>query len=101
MGDYEIGRNTKLPVLYMAQPYRNPDGTVAGVVMLGLSLDWWGRQLAGIDLPPGGTAVIMHCTGIILARTPDLARYVGQPIPASNRFSTLGERHSRRRRARP
>ena len=94
VGEYAISRATNRPVIHMARPFKHRDGTVAGVVMVALDLDWLGRQFRRIDLPPGALVSVMDRNGTILARVPGDARFVGQAIPAKNRFildgSTVG-----------
>ena len=60
------------------------------MVEVGLDVHWLGRQLARLALPPGAVATIADRNGIILARTPDGAPGVGQPIPAGDRYSLEG-----------
>jgi hypothetical protein len=90
IGDYAIGRVTGLPTIHMAKPYRNPDGTVAGVVVLGLDLGWLGKQLEKIKLPPGAVVSVMDRNGTVLARVPGGMQFAGQRIPAQNRFILQG-----------
>ena len=65
----------------MAKPFTNGDGAVAGVVVLGLSLEWLGQQLERLALPPGTAAAITDRNGTILARYPDGERLVGTAMP--------------------
>ncbi len=82
IGEYAIGRLSHDPGIHMAMPFRNKDGIVAGVVYLGLSLEWLAEQLKSLPLPPGSAVSISDRNGTILARYPDGARYVGQPLPS-------------------
>jgi signal transduction histidine kinase/ActR/RegA family two-component response regulator len=59
--------------------------------VVALDLDWLGRQLHRLPLPPGATALISDRNGIMLARYPDGARFVGQPMPAQNHFLLEGD----------
>jgi signal transduction histidine kinase/FixJ family two-component response regulator len=90
IGEYVVGRGSGKPSIGIAKPYRNRDGTIAGVVEVSLDLRWLGEQLAGLALPPGGSARVADHNGIILARHTDNARYIGQPILAENRFTLEG-----------
>ncbi len=87
---YSIGRRSGRPSLHLARPFRNRDGVVAGVVAVALDIGWLGQQLARLPLPAEAVASIADRNGVILARTPDGARYVGQSIPTADRFSLHG-----------
>jgi signal transduction histidine kinase/ActR/RegA family two-component response regulator len=66
----------------MAMPFRNQDGIVAGVVYVGMRLDWLGEQLKLLPLPRDAAVSIADRNGIVLARYPDGARYVGISLSA-------------------
>jgi PAS domain S-box-containing protein len=87
VGDYAVSRWSKQPTIHMAKPFRTRDGTVAGVVAVGLSIDWLGQQLSRLALPPGAVASVIDRNGTVLARYPDGARFVGQPLRAEFRFT--------------
>ncbi len=91
IGDYAIGRSSGRPSIHMAEPYRDHEGKVAGVVELGLDVEWLGQQLARLPLPPEAAASVADRNGTILARFPDGARFVGRPIPAADRYSLEGD----------
>ena len=90
IGDYTVGRLSKQPTIHIAKPFRNRDGTIAGVVALGLDLAWLEQQLKRISLPSGAVVSVMDRNGTILARVPGGARFNGQPIPFKNRFILEG-----------
>ena len=90
IGDYTVGRFSKQPTIHMAKPFKNGDGAVAGVIEVALSLDWLGKQLERLALPPEAVASIKDRNGTVLARYPDGARFVGHPMVAENRFSLEG-----------
>ena len=90
-GGYTIGRRSGRPTLPMAKPFRNHDGAVAGVAVVAIDIGWLGQQLARLPVPPEAIASIADRNGVILARTPEAARYVGRPIPATDRFTLEGD----------
>ena len=90
IGTYSIGRRSGLPAIYLAKAVTNRDGVVVGVVVVALSLDWLGQQLANLPLPPGSVASISDRNGIILSRAPPAAGYVGQQIIDRTRFTLEG-----------
>ncbi len=91
IGEYTVGRVSGQPSIHFAKPLRNRDGIVVGVVELGLSLDWLRQQLEHLALPPDVAVSVRDRNGTILARFPDGARYVGQPMPDAMRFSLAGD----------
>ncbi len=91
IGEYAIGRISGQPTIHMAKPFKARDGTVTGVAYLGLSLDWLRQQLEHLGLPPDVAVSVRDRNGTMLARFPDGARYVGQPMPEAMRFSLEGD----------
>ncbi len=85
VGEYMVGRVLHTPAFVIAQPLRNGEGTITGVLEISLTLVWFGQQLDQIPLPDGAVALIADRDGTVLARRPDGARYVGKPIPGDNR----------------
>jgi signal transduction histidine kinase/ActR/RegA family two-component response regulator len=88
---YTVGLVSRRPAIHMAKPFRNAAGTVAGVAVVALDLEWLGKQLHRLPLPPGATALISDRNGVMLARYPEAARFVGQPMPAKNHFLLEGD----------
>jgi signal transduction histidine kinase/ActR/RegA family two-component response regulator len=89
---YAVGLMSGRPAIHMAKPFQDAAGKVAGVVVVALDLDWLGQQLHRLPLPPGATALISDRNGIMLARYPEGARFVGQPMPAQNHFLLEGDK---------
>ncbi|WP_162530452.1 PAS domain-containing protein [Rhodovastum atsumiense] len=90
LADYTMGRLSHAPTIHMAKPFRHKDGTPAGVVQLGLSIEWLNRQLGRLSLPPGATVAIMDRNGTILAKTPGGRQQVGHRMPEEDRFMLEG-----------
>jgi PAS domain S-box-containing protein len=90
IGEYAIGRITGKPVLPIAKRFHDSVGNVAGVVEIGLSLDWLGHQLDRVSLPKGAFARIADRNGIVLAHQTKNERFTGKPIPEDVRFSLEG-----------
>lgn len=80
VGEYAIGRNTGQRSLHLAAPLRLDNGQVGGVVVVALSLDWLIEDLRSIPLPPNSAAAVIDRDGIILARSMEPERYVGQRL---------------------
>jgi len=90
VGDYAVSRWAIQPTIHMAKPFRTREGTLAGVVAVGLSIDWLGQQLDRLVLPAGAVASIKDRNGTVLAYHPDGRRFVGHPMVAENRFTLEG-----------
>ena len=81
MGDYALGRASGRPTIHFARPFRNQDGVIAGVVEVGLSLQWLNDELARFAMPPGSIVTISDRNGIVLARSPGGMSFVGKAMP--------------------
>ena len=89
---YTVGLISGRPAIHMAKPFRDDKGKIAGVVLVALDLGWLDKQLHRLPLPEGATALISDRNGIMLARYPESARFVGQPMPAQNHFLLEGDK---------
>ena len=92
IGEYTVGRVTGLKQIPMAKPFRNRDGSIAGVLEIGLNLAWLGQQIEQLGLPPEVSVAIMDRNGTTLARRPDGDRFVGTPLSAENRIVLAGDK---------
>jgi PAS domain S-box-containing protein len=92
IGEYAVGRISKKAGIHLARPFKNRDGVVAGVIHVTLDLDWLQSQLKLLALPAGAVASVVDRNGTVLARYPDGKGFVGQPIPAANRFTLDGDK---------
>lgn len=81
IGGYAIGRSTGQRSLHFAAPLRDEAGQPAAVVLLSLSVDWLVAELQAMPLPAGSSATIADRDGIVLARSLEPERYVGQRLP--------------------
>ena len=89
---FAVSLSNGRPVLHMAKPFKNADGTIAGVAIVALDLGWLSQQLDQISLPKQAIAIIVDRDGTILARRPNLPGIVGKKIPDANRFALAGSR---------
>jgi C4-dicarboxylate-specific signal transduction histidine kinase len=80
IGEYVIGRITKLPSLGLAYPVKNDDGTFRGVVIAPLKLAWLAQRFAEISIPVTGEMVLLDSYGNILVRDPDAVEWQGRNI---------------------
>jgi PAS domain S-box-containing protein len=82
VGVYSVGRRSGQPSLHLSQPLLDEAGEVRGLVVVALSIEWLVRDLQALDLPPGSSATIAGRDGVILARSREPERFVGQMLPA-------------------
>jgi signal transduction histidine kinase len=82
VGEFAIGRGTGSKVLQFAVPFYDDNGHVGGVAIAALSLDWLADYIAKKGVPEGGAIAISDRNGVVLARYPDNARFVGKKSPA-------------------
>jgi serine phosphatase RsbU (regulator of sigma subunit) len=81
IGDYQIGRVTKLPAINYAYPLARPSGAVEGVVFAAQSLHWLTAVLSNVAFPPGAVLVVTDRNGTVLARMPDTGDWIGKTLP--------------------
>lgn len=78
VGEYQIGRITGKPSLNVAYPVSAGDGPPSGVLFGAISLSWLDSLAAESRLQPGTTLLFVDRAGLILARHPDAAKFVGK-----------------------
>ncbi len=81
LGDYAVGRGTGAPSLHAALPFRDAAGAVAGVLVVGLSVEWLNAALSRLPLPGNATLLVVDRAGVVVARSPDPAGFVGRALP--------------------
>lgn len=81
-GEYIIGRTIAEPIFPFASPVLDDNGTVAGVITLGIKLNFYGQLFDRADFPPGSFFAIADHQGIRLFRHPrnDDAGPLGAPV---------------------
>jgi len=81
LGDYQIGRITRLPVVVAAMPVLDRSGGEVRVVFAALDLSTLVRIAAAARLPEGWTVVLLDGNGTVLVRHPDHEKWVGRRLP--------------------
>lgn len=82
VGEFAIGRHTGRSVLQFALPFYDDGDRMGGVVIAALGLDWLADYIAKKGVPEGAALAISDRNGIVLARYPDNALFVGKKSPA-------------------
>ncbi len=80
IGSYTISRLSESAVLPVAMRLRR-DGTVIGVLVTGVRLEWLDQRLKERGVLKGSAVTIADRDGVILARDPFPERFVGTRIP--------------------
>ena len=81
VGGYAVSPLTHAPVLPMARPITEADGTVLGVLVLSLDLDQLGRDLSA-KLPPDAALTLADRTGTVLLHVGGAGVGPGSLLPA-------------------
>jgi C4-dicarboxylate-specific signal transduction histidine kinase len=68
---------TKRPTIVLAYPVRGQDGTIVGVLGLGLDLTRLQTVFGSIPLPPGSVITLSDSASRVLARSREAERYIG------------------------
>ena len=82
VGGYVIGRITRKPVAAFGYPVLDATGQVQVIVFVGLDLAWLNRFVAQTQLPAGSVLTVIDGNGIVLARTLEPEKWVGQAAAA-------------------
>lgn len=77
IGDYQIGRITKLPTINFGYPVVDANNEVRAVMSAAVDLDWLNAQVAKASLPSDTTLTVFDRHGTVLARVPDPEVWVG------------------------
>ncbi len=80
VGEFQIGRITRAPVLVQAQPVPDALGEVKGVVFAALKLARLGELARAAGLPDGVTVTAFDARHTILARYPDSPALIGERV---------------------
>jgi signal transduction histidine kinase/ActR/RegA family two-component response regulator len=80
VGRFTVAAANHAPVLPMARPVIAPDGTLLGVLVVSLDLDWLARDLAA-KLPPGAAVTVADGNDTVLLHVPDNALLAGAALP--------------------
>lgn len=82
IGSFAVGRVSGDPLLPLAAPFHDREGQIAGIVVVGLRLDWLTREIGQKALPHDGVLFVADSTGTILTKSVNPERWIGQKINA-------------------
>lgn len=89
VGDYQVGRITKIPAINFGYPVVDRGGNIQTVVYAALNLSWLNQLVAGVDLPAGSTLTVVDSRGTILARDPEPEKWVGKSMSGSPQIKAM------------
>lgn len=81
VGEYQIGRASKLPGINLAYPVTNADGSLRAVLFVGLNLDAFIEPLRQSSGEMTRVMTLFDRNGIVLAQHPQFRADVGQKSP--------------------
>jgi C4-dicarboxylate-specific signal transduction histidine kinase len=80
VGEMMSGPITGKPTIALAYPVRSDNGSLAGVLVLGLNLGQLQSLFSAIPLPEGSVVTLTDEKGRVLARSRDAGQYIGKAI---------------------
>lgn len=92
IGNYQIGRVTKQPVLPFAYPAIDRAGKVQAVVYAIVHIDWIKRMVSRARLPREATFTLFDINRVILGQHPGRDEWVGKPVTDPVLIEALKER---------
>jgi signal transduction histidine kinase/CheY-like chemotaxis protein len=81
VGDYQIGRVSKVPDIVVAHPILSPSGDIERILSAAIDLKQLTQLLAATEPPAGATVTVFDRNLVILARYPDSVQWVGHQVP--------------------
>jgi signal transduction histidine kinase/DNA-binding response OmpR family regulator/HAMP domain-containing protein len=80
IGEYLVGRLTRMPSLGLGQPLEDVEGRVKGVIYATIDLAWLQELTAKLPLPHGSVVEVVDGNGTVLMRQPDPEhQWMGRP----------------------
>jgi response regulator RpfG family c-di-GMP phosphodiesterase/HAMP domain-containing protein len=89
VGEYQIGRITGRPSVNFGYPLLDRRGLVHSVLVAALDLGWMNKLAEAVALPAGSTLTVLDSQGIVLARSPDAALWVGKVVGDSSLYQAV------------
>lgn len=80
VGEYQVGRITKISSINFGLPIKDEAGEIKYVIFAALDLKWIRSLLDRIDLPPDAILTVIDEKGIILARNQEPEKWIGKRL---------------------
>lgn len=81
VSEYEIGRISGRRNIFVSYPVRKKNGSVHGVVLAAVDLEWMNRLGTAEVLPEGSTFAVIDRNGTVLVHYPEPQKWIGFPLP--------------------
>jgi signal transduction histidine kinase/HAMP domain-containing protein len=81
VGDYQVGTITGKATINIALPLLDEVDQIRAIVVAALDVGWLNRRLAEASPPEGTTLTMIDQHGTIVARYPDMERWIGRALP--------------------
>jgi signal transduction histidine kinase/HAMP domain-containing protein len=81
VGDYQVGTITGKATINIALPLLDEVDQIRAIVVAALDVGWLNRRLAEAPPPEGTTLTMIDQHGTIVARYPDMERWIGRALP--------------------
>jgi PAS domain S-box-containing protein len=82
-GEYVISRATTKPAFNIANPLRDDQGGVIGVISVGFVLDTYRQVMERLELPSGTSFILLDHRGLVLYRPFSPEAYIGRQYDAT------------------
>ncbi|MBF0272051.1 MAG: response regulator [Magnetococcales bacterium] len=90
VGDYRVALLAKVPVVNVALPLYNDDGSLSRLVYAPLALSWFESLAEKLPVSPNTVLVVVDGQGTVLARHPDPHREsMGKPMPEKGLLESI------------
>lgn len=91
MGDYQVGRITQTPTVNFGYPVLDDQGKPQGVVFVAIDVGWLNNLAKRVNLPRGGSLMVVDRNGTVLVRYPQPEKWVGQKLSQVPLIKTILE----------
>jgi HD-GYP domain-containing protein (c-di-GMP phosphodiesterase class II)/HAMP domain-containing protein len=89
IGEYLIGRISDKPTIILAYPVIGEEGSLKGILAIGLDLEWLNTLISKSSFPGGATLSVIDSEGTILLRYPDKEKLAGKSMPEAPVFKEI------------
>jgi len=78
LSNYFVNSTAHVPTIFGAFPAINADGTVVGVILASINLQWINKLAASLDQQSGNSVLLFDGGGTLVAASPNEQEYIGQ-----------------------
>ena len=78
LSNYLINRVQHAPGLMAALPITHPDGSLGGVVLAAIKMEWIGEFARTVARRPGASVLVIDGSGTLIGGSPDATEFIGK-----------------------